>query len=38
MPTTKTNKSLGLLALAGLTPYDADSVEEYMKERGIEIE
>ncbi|MDG1922914.1 MAG: RNA polymerase-binding protein DksA [Glaciecola sp.] len=32
MPTTKTNKSLGLLALAGLTPYDADSVEEYMND------
>lgn len=32
MPTTKSTKSLGLLALAGLTPYEAGTVEEYMND------
>lgn len=32
MPTTKNNKSLGLLALAGLTPYQESADEEYMNE------
>ena len=32
MPTTKNNKSLGLLALAGLTPYEASADEEYMND------
>ncbi len=30
MPTTKTNKTLGLLALAGLSPYEEKKGEEYM--------
>ena len=32
MPTTKNNKSLGLLALAGLTAYESNADEEYMNE------
>lgn len=32
MPTTKSTKSLGLLALAGLTPYEAGTIEEYMND------
>ncbi len=32
MPTTKNNKSLGLLALAGLTSYESNADEEYMNE------
>ena len=32
MPTTKNNKSLGLLALAGLTAYESNANEEYMNE------
>ena len=32
MSTTKNNKSLGLLALAGLTPYESNDDEEYMNE------
>ena len=33
MPTTKENKSLGLLALAGLEPYQEGANEEYMNEK-----
>jgi DnaK suppressor protein len=33
MPTAKTNKTLGLLALAGLTPYEEKKGEEYMNEK-----
>ncbi len=32
MPTTKNNKSLGLLALEGLTSYESNADEEYMNE------
>ncbi|MDU0353691.1 RNA polymerase-binding protein DksA [Paraglaciecola aquimarina] len=35
MPTT-TNKTLGLLALAGLTPYEEKKDEEYMNEAQLE--
>ena len=33
MPTTKETKSLGLLALAGLEPYQEGNNEEYMNEK-----
>ena len=33
MPTAKTNKTLGLLALAGVTPYEEKKGEEYMNEK-----
>ena len=36
MPTDKTNKTLGLLALAGLTPYEEKKGEEYMNEKQME--
>ena len=36
MPTEKTNKTLGLLALAGLTPYEEKKGEEYMNEKQME--
>ena len=36
MPTEKTSKTLGLLALAGLTPYQEKSGEEYMNESQME--
>lgn len=36
MPTGKTNKSLGLLALAGLSPYQEKDGEEYMNEQQLE--
>ncbi|MEP0354249.1 MAG: RNA polymerase-binding protein DksA [Paraglaciecola sp.] len=36
MPTAKTNKTLGLLALAGLEPYEMKKGEEYMSEAQLE--
>ena len=36
MPTGKEQKSLGLLALAGLTPYEPKDGEEYMNEQQME--
>lgn len=36
MPTGKDSKSLGLLALAGLTPYQEKDGEEYMNEAQLE--
>jgi DnaK suppressor protein len=33
MPTAKTNKTLGLLALAGLSPYQEKKGEEYMNDK-----
>jgi len=36
MPTTKENKPLGLLALAGLEPYQESANEEYMNEDQME--
>jgi DnaK suppressor protein len=36
MPTTKENKPLGLLALAGLDPYQESANEEYMNEDQME--
>ena len=36
MPTTKENKPLGLLALAGLEPYKESAKEEYMNEEQME--
>lgn len=33
MPTAKTNKTLGLLALAGVTPYVEKKGEEYMNDK-----
>jgi len=36
MPTGKETKSLGLLALAGLTPYQEKDGEEYMNEQQLE--
>ena len=36
MPTEKTTKTLGLLALAGLTPYVEKDGEEYMNDKQME--
>lgn len=36
MPTAKTNKTLGLLALAGLAPYEEKKGEEYMNDAQLE--
>ncbi|MEO9944320.1 RNA polymerase-binding protein DksA [Paraglaciecola sp.] len=36
MPTAKTNKTLGLLALAGLSPYEEKKGEEYMNDAQLE--
>ena len=36
MPTAKTNKTLGLLSLAGLSPYEEKKGEEYMNEKQME--
>ena len=36
MPTTKENKPLGLLALAGLEPYQESANEEFMNEKQME--
>ncbi|MBT0587685.1 RNA polymerase-binding protein DksA [Alteromonas oceanisediminis] len=36
MPTTKENKPLGLLALAGLEPYQESANEEYMNDKQME--
>ncbi|MFT6342957.1 MAG: DnaK suppressor protein [Paraglaciecola sp.] len=36
MPTAKTNKTLGLLSLAGLFPYEEKKGEEYMNEKQME--